>query len=435
MAINFEQFFQSITQQESGGNYSALGIWLNMSYGRDRAYGRYQVMGNNIPSWTKKYYGKSLTPQQYLNNRDAQDKVARGRLKEYVDKYGYRGAASAWYSGNPNLHMSTASQTGGPSIKGYVDQVMNRAAGLPAGGSSTTTSADTGDGGGPVARTAAELAEDYGYVLDLFDSVPELKSLFKRATDGQWTAQKFQAEVRDSEWWKSNPESARKFLTLQFGDPATAKQQLDQMIIKLGQISAQLGGPSNSGAMRPIALKALMNGWTDSQIRYELAKKIDLSGDARRGEAGEVYDKLASYAYEMGVKMSDNWYDSVSRQVASGMATIQQYEDAIRQQAKALFPSWGKQIDAGQSVADLASPYFSSMSTILELPAGSVNLFDPLIKKALQARDGQGKAVIKPMWQFENELRSDPRWRKTNNARDSAMQVTRQVLSDFGFAY
>lgn len=444
MAINFEQFFQSITQQESGGNYSALGIWLNMNYGRDRAYGRYQVMGANIPSWTKQYLGRSLTPQQYLNDRDAQDRVARGRLREYVNKYGYRGAAAAWYSGDPSLHMSTSSQAGGPSIKQYVDEVMARAETLPSGGGSTATttttrttrsSSDTGGGEKPVTRSKEELAEDYGYVLDLFDSVPELKKLFDRATDGQWTPQKFQAEVRDTEWWKSRPDSARKFLILQSGDPATAKQQLDQMIVKISQVSGAVGGPMDQKTLRKLAFEAIMNNWTDGQMRYELAKRVDMGGGRRPGEAGEAYDKLASYAYEMGVKMSDAWYQSVSRTIAAGTGSLQQYEDAIRQQAKAQYSNWSKQIDSGQTVADLASPYFQSMATILELPPGSVNLFDPTIKKALQSKDSQGKSTIKPMWQFENELRNDPRWRKTKNAQDSAMQVTRQVLTDFGFAY
>lgn len=436
MAITFEQFFQSIVQQESGGNYSALGVWV---YG-DRAYGKYQVMGANIPSWTRQYYGRSLTPQQYLNNRDAQDKVARGRLKEYWDKYGARGAAAAWYSGNPKLHNSTAPVSSGPTIKEYVDSVINRAGGLPAnGGSASNVSASSGGGGSslpaPKERSRAELAEDYGYVLDLFDSVPELKKLFERATKGQWTPQKFQAEVRDTKWWKERPDSARKFLILQSGDPATARQQLDQMMVKIAQASGSLGGPTDSKTIRKIALEAIMNAWTDGQIRWNLAKRIDLGGDKRPGEAGENYDKLASYAYDMGIRMSDWWLGEASRQIVAGSKSIQDFEDEIRRNAKGTYSNWAKQIDAGQSVADLASPYFQSMATILELPAGSVNLFDPTIKKALQSKDSQGKSVIKPMWQFENELRNDPRWRKTKNAQDSAMQITRQVLSDFGFVY
>ncbi len=401
----------AIAMAESSGNARAHNG--NAGTG-DNSYGLFQInmLGGMGPE-RRKRYGLS-------SNDDLFDPYVNARIAYQMSNGGKNwGPWSTYTRGDYKRFLG---QSGA--------NVSN--SGKSSGGGSGGSTAGTPE---PKSRTAQELAEDYGYVLDLFDSVPELKALFNKATAGQWTAQKFQAEIRDSKWWKSNPDSARKYLTLQFGDPATARQQLEQMVIKAGQMSAALGGPSNAGAMRGIALKAIMNGWSDSQLRYELSKKIDLSGGARRGEAGETYDKLASYAYDMGVKMSDEWYKGVSVKVASGMGTLQQFEDAIRLQAKATYSNWAKQIDAGQTVADLASPYFQSMSTILELPPGSINLFDPTIRKALQSKDSKGKSTVKPMWQFENELRNDSRWRRTKNAQDAAMQVTRQVLSDFGFAY
>ena len=87
-------------------------------------------------------------------------------------------------------------------------------------------------------------------------------------------------------------------------------------------------------------------------------------------------------------------------------------------------------------MADLAAPYLQTMSQILELPAGSIDLFDKTVKGALQYKDPQsGQNSVKPLWQFENELRSDDRWKATKNAQDSMMQVAHQVLSDFGVKY
>ena len=48
VAITFEQFFRAIVEQESGGDYDAVGVMT--SYGR--AYGKYQVLESNIPGWT-----------------------------------------------------------------------------------------------------------------------------------------------------------------------------------------------------------------------------------------------------------------------------------------------------------------------------------------------------------------------------------------------
>jgi hypothetical protein len=438
VAITFEQFFSAIAEQESSGSYSAVGP--QTTYGR--AYGKYQVLESNIPGWTKAYYGRSLTTQQFLNNPQAQEAVARGKLKSYWNKYGARGAAAAWYGGpgSANLHMSTRPQQGGPSIKDYVDSVLSKAAKYPAGGSPDKGS-KTPTAAKEEARVLArdELAEQYGFVDSLFDSNPELKKLFNKAVSGQWTTAKFQAELRDTKWWKTHSGKERDYLMDRYGDPATAKQNLNQAFIQVRQLAGQLGiveTPALLKKMNTWAYNVVAKGWNDSQLRYEIGKFVTFKGDKWQGQAGEVQEALHEYAYNMGVTMSGGWYANNTRAIIRGVATQQDMEDVIRRQAKATYSQWSKQIDAGQTVADIASPYFQSMAQILELPAGSINLFDGSIKKALQYKDPQtGANSVKPLWQFENELRADPRWKKTKNAQDSLMQVAHQVLADFGFKY
>jgi len=89
--------YRGVTQIESNGNYGALGP---ITKNGDRAYGIGQVMGANIPSWTKKWYGQELTPQQFLNNKAAQNAVVRGQLGEYYKQTGnMNDAVSMWFSG------------------------------------------------------------------------------------------------------------------------------------------------------------------------------------------------------------------------------------------------------------------------------------------------------------------------------------------------
>lgn len=422
-----DQLMWAIGQQESGGNYSVVN-----SIG---AVGKYQVMKANIPSWSKAALGYSISWQKFRDSPDLQEKIVRYKLNSYYKNYGFRGAASAWYSGNPKLDMSTRAQPGGPSIKEYVDSVWNRAQKAPSN-TKTGGSSSSGGGGGSDPLSSSELAETYGFVSTLFDSVPELKKLFQKAVKGQWAASKFQAELRDTKWWKTKSESARQFLILQYGDPATAKQKLAQALIKVKQLSNQLGvrgGKDMAKQMDKWALHIVMDDWDDARLRYDMGKWISFGGDIRSGEGGEAVDKLKEYAYNMGVTMTGKWYADAGRNIVRGLATDQDYEDKIRRQAKTIYAQWAKEIDSGQQVADIASPYFSSMSQILELPAGSINLFDPTIKKALQNKDKvTGASSVKPLWQFENDLRSDERWKGTQNAQNSMMQIAHQVLADFG---
>jgi cell wall-associated NlpC family hydrolase len=122
--VTFDQFFSGIAQQESGGNYSAV----NASSG---ALGKYQIMPANVPGWSQQYLGVRWSPQQFLQDPAKQEALARAVLNGYFTKYGARGAASAWYSGNPALQNSYGPQNGGPSVGSYVDSVLMHATGSP----------------------------------------------------------------------------------------------------------------------------------------------------------------------------------------------------------------------------------------------------------------------------------------------------------------
>ena len=109
MLSQLERYAQAIRNLESrgSGDYSALGPPTEKG---DRAYGAYQVMGSNIPSWTKDVIGQALTPDQFLANDDVQDAVFRAQFGKSLEKYGNPyDAASVWFTGRPRGSASGAS--------------------------------------------------------------------------------------------------------------------------------------------------------------------------------------------------------------------------------------------------------------------------------------------------------------------------------------
>jgi hypothetical protein len=122
MALTVDQFMAALSGQESGGSYTAQN-------GRTGAYGRFQIMPANWPSWSREagIPGAAQTPEN-------QEKVARYKLQQYFDKFGnWEDVASAWYSGSPMSAYTPAQldrpQGNGdePSIRQYVQSVMGRA--------------------------------------------------------------------------------------------------------------------------------------------------------------------------------------------------------------------------------------------------------------------------------------------------------------------
>lgn len=125
----------AISSNESGGNYQALGPVITRKDGTtDRAYGKYQVMGENIPSWTKEVLGAAMTPEQFLASPQSQDAVFKGKFGQYVQKTGnLQDAASMWFTGKPLAEGANLKDVLGTTGSRYVEKFtrgLNQAAGI-----------------------------------------------------------------------------------------------------------------------------------------------------------------------------------------------------------------------------------------------------------------------------------------------------------------
>jgi hypothetical protein len=130
---NIDAAAQAIRTIESGsakGNYGAMGPRTKSG---DRAYGAYQVMGANVGNWTEKHFGKRLTPQEFLQNKEAQDAVFKGEFGGYMEKYGPEGAAQAWFGGPGAVGKPGGKDVLGTSVGGYGSRFSRLYAGAGGG--------------------------------------------------------------------------------------------------------------------------------------------------------------------------------------------------------------------------------------------------------------------------------------------------------------
>lgn len=124
---DLEAFKRGIASTESSNNYNAIGPATSTG---DKAYGKYQVMGANIPSWTKAAGLGSMTPQQFLKSPEAQERVFENQSLTNYAKYGnWDDVASVWFSGQP---LSNNNRSDGyNTVPQYVAKVR-KAMGVPA---------------------------------------------------------------------------------------------------------------------------------------------------------------------------------------------------------------------------------------------------------------------------------------------------------------
>ena len=124
-------------ESRSDGGYAAVGPVIPRS--GDRAYGKYQIMGNNIGDWSQAALGRRMTTAEFMASPEAQDKIFDHRFGSYVQKYGSpQDAASAWLTGKPRSPNNTATDPLGTNSAEYVRR-FNAEGGNVMGGAKTST--------------------------------------------------------------------------------------------------------------------------------------------------------------------------------------------------------------------------------------------------------------------------------------------------------
>lgn len=304
------------------------------------------------------------------------------------------------------------------------------------------TSPSSGGGGGSdsgpsLEKSEAEMAAQYGLALSVINSDPSLRAVFDEAIrDGTWTTEKFVARARETDWYKKNSEAARQATILKNADPATWNSRIEQMTYTVSVMAQQMGAPLDSKTLRTLSEQAVTFGWNEDRLRSTLAGYVRLNDGKTIGRAAQWETELRSYARDFGVRPTDAWLQSWLKAAAKDNGTsLESAKEDVRRLAISAYPHLAERLNAGESLTQIASGYIQTMAQTLELDPGSIDVFNPTIKSALGARDKDGKPIQKSLWEFEKDLRKDPRWAKTKQAMSEAAAIARQIGTDFGLAF
>lgn len=281
-----------------------------------------------------------------------------------------------------------------------------------------------------------ELAETYGMSYSFFKSQPELYKLLKGAVAGQWSPDRFQSEVKNSNWWKKHSETVRQAQVLQKTDPATYRASMEAARVKARQLAVQAGAVLNDKSVEKLAKGMIWYGWQDAEIHNFVGQYIKFQDNAvLGGMAGQIAQAIKSEAYKNGVAVTKQSVLNNAQYVVRGLTTMEKVQASMREQAAGLYPAFAEQIKAGADMQDLAQPYVQAVATELGVPETDVDLFSPKVKAALNRANAQGQPEPMSMTDFTQSLRNDPAWRKTQSAQDKVMAVGHQVLAQMGLSF
>ena len=241
-----------------------------------------------------------------------------------------------------------------------------------------------------------------------------------------------QAAILASNFYQNNNSTARTRLQAKASQPGAYADGLNKYGLATRKSLVASGLKMDAKLFEGLASKAYDSGMDENQL-----KELIVNSGLVTGYGGAVLgdtSALKSYANSFGVikYLDEKYWAQKSQDLFLGNTTTEDIEEEVRNLAASAFPGYTDQIKAGISVDSLASAYKGSMASVLERDSDSITYDDPRLRAALQYVGPDGKPAVKPLWQFEKELRMTPEWEKTNNARDIVDSLAYKVISDMG---
>ena len=288
-------------------------------------------------------------------------------------------------------------------------------------------------GSGPTPQSS-DYQTALGSLAGILTAVPELRGILQRAVTGGWAVSKFQQAVQQSNWYRTNNAATRELVALAYSDPAEYRTRLANASSQVSQLAQQLGVRLNARQLGNLAHQFLAQGWTTTTLQHQLAGFYNRAQQPQ-GQAAQIYQQLAQLYGDYGISYNFGTLQARTQQVLGGNTTLDSYKQNAINTAKSFYPGVAAQIDQGITVRQIADPYVSAQANLLELDPKSIDITGDLgIRRALQGQpNAQGVKVATPLWQYEQQVRNDPRWQFTNNSKDTVSQALVQLGADFGF--
>lgn len=306
--------------------------------------------------------------------------------------------------------------------------------GIPGAGIPGMGAVDTGVP--PDWETAA--AEMYPEYYAIVKNNPEIAQLLRRSLDEGWSEQKFQAELRATNWWKTTTASARTWDAASALDPATYQAQVDEAATAINQEALNLGIRLSSERVQKLALDSLRFGWGAQTITNSIGMAATEGGAAGATQLREGYygQQVRSVAKQYGVSLNDTTFNSFVNKIAVGEETIGSFQDYALTIAKSLYPPLAEQFDAGRTFEDVTSSYKTIAANLLEKDEAEIDMTRPEWVQAVtyQADPKTGEQRLMNMREWQDYLRTTESfgYQYTTEARSRAYGIADTIANMFG---
>lgn len=285
------------------------------------------------------------------------------------------------------------------------------------------------------------ISNKWGFAYAIIKQDPELEKFFnKKASEylknpAGFSKEAFFLDLEKQPFAQKYSTAAIQDMNFEARYPDLYRQQLEGEVEDLRDATLNMGAQLDDAELYKLAQDKRRLGLTDAQVTNRLAKDYLNVRDGRfTGAAGSKQDELSRWALTNGVALSPNTIQNYVRSIAMGDVTEDDVKNEVRRTYMAgAYPAWADRINAGQDIADIARPYRKRMADLLEIGEEEINFNDVTLARGLQGVGPDGKPSVVPLYEFEKQIREDPRWQYTDNAYATYTKVGTDLLRTFGF--
>jgi hypothetical protein len=249
-----------------------------------------------------------------------------------------------------------------------------------------------------------------------------------------WSFDAFKLDMDQHPWRQKYNSEAIKDMDREARFPEVYRQELDAEVETLRDQAVQAGVQVDEVELRELAKQKRRFGMNEAQLRNTLTDLATAKSGDFRGAAGSFQRNIKEWSRRNGISLTDNLVNDYVRRIQRGDMTEEDVLSDLRRTYMAgAYPAWSDRIDAGYDIADIAAPYKEKMARLLEMDDNAIDFNDPLLQRGLQGVGADGKPSVVPLYEFERQVREDPRWQYTDNAYSTYTDVGTKLLQMFGF--
>lgn len=286
----------------------------------------------------------------------------------------------------------------------------------------------------PKNYTVADLAGRNHYPAALLELVPKLQGIFTDAYIHEWDDAKIQLAIENTDWFRDHSVRWKEVEKSRALNPGEFNFKVNQAKTNIRLQANRLGVELSEEELANLGSAFVYDGgWSEAEANQYLGAHLKVKeGQGLLGEAGKREMDLRKMASDYGMDYPDSFYRQAAQKfIQNGDTAV---ETQIRNDAANTYAQWGDDLRNGKTdVKTAAGSYLRALEKTYDLDNGAGTLSNPMVKRALQARDEQGNPTVKPLWQFEEDLRRDPKWLTTNNGAETMSKVAGGLLQEWGF--